>query len=406
MEQAKNLFRSLKLASPLAALVLLSAMAQAQTITVLHNFTEGADGAEPYAGVTVDRAGNLYGTTTTSVNGEGTVFKMSHQGSGWVLSTIHAFTQAGDGELPLARVVFGPDGTLYGTTVYGGQGSNGIVFNLRPPATVCKSVSCPWTETVLYNFTGGSDGASPYLGDLIFDAAGNIYGTTILGGAFGLGTVFKLTRSGGGWSESVLHSFTGGDDGAFPQNGVAFDSAGNLYGTATDGGSFDFGTVYELSPSGSGWTENTIYTFNGVSDNEYPVGSVVIDGHGNLYGTTSPSNSLAAGTVWELTSSGGNWSLTTLQQLIGYEGPFDTPTLDAAGNVYGTFTGNGAVFKLSSSDGGWTYTSYSFTGDNGQTPIGGVSLDASGNLYGTTAGGGTGHGQNCSGCGVVWEITP
>lgn len=387
--------------------------AQAQTLTVLHNFTDGADGAEPYAGVTIDRKGNLYGTTTTGGdnNGGGTVFKLSHVGTGWTLSTLHAFVQTGDGALPAARVVFGPDDTLYGTTYSGGQAGKGTVFNLRPPPTACKSVLCPWTESVLYSFTGGSDGGGPYFGDLIFDAAGNIYGTTNGGGAHGEGVVFKLTRSNGGWTESVLYSFTGGDDGSYPYSGVTFDSAGNLYGTATYNGSGGNGTVYELSSSGSGWTESTLYSFDGgPGDGGSPIGGVIFDAHGNLYGTTNLGGPGGGGTAWELTPSGGNWSFTLLQGFTGYEGPFATPTLDSAGTVYGTsmFTGggDGEVFKLTSSGGGWHYTSYPFNGNDGYAPLGGVSLDASGNIYGTTAAGGSGHGQSCGGCGVVFEVTP
>ena len=403
---------ALRFLSILTTLLTIFPSAQAQTLTVLHNFNE-ADGAEPYAGVTIDQAGNLYGTTTIANNSGGTVFKLSHVRGGWVLNTLHAFVNSGDGSYPTSRVVFGPDGALYGTTYYGGTGACrsgcGTVYTLRPGVTFCRSVSCPWDEQVIYSFTG-NDGQNPYLGDLVFDQAGNIYGTTLGGGARGMGVVYKLTRSGNNWTESVLHDFTGGDDGAYPQNGVALDPAGNVYGTATYGGSYAYGTVYELSPSGSGWTESTLYSFSGDSDNEYPIGSVAIDSHGYVYGTTNPANSLGGGTVWELTSSGGGWGLAKTQLLAGYEGPFDTPTLDAAGNVYGTslFTGagSGEVFKLTPSGGGWSYTSVSFNGNNGEGPIGGVTLDTNGNLYGTTAGGGTGHGQQCGGCGVVWEIAP
>ena len=403
----------LALAIVLALAVVANPAAQAQTFTVLHSFTDGADGAEPYAGVTMDRMGNLYGTTTAGGgnNGGGTVFKLSHRGTGWTLSTLYAFVQTGDGSLPAARVVFSPDGTLYGTTYYGGQTGNGTVFNLRPPATACRSVLCPWTETVLYSFTGGNDGSHPYFGDLIFDSAGNIYGTTNVGGAHGEGVVFKLTHSNGDWTESVLYSFTGGNDGSYPYSGVIFDSTGNLYGTATYGGSGFNGAVYELSPSGSGWTESTVYSFTGgASDGGSPIGGITFDAHGNLYGTTNVGGPGDGGTAWELTPSGGNWNFTLLQGFEGYQGPYDTPTLDAAGNVYGTSIfsggGDGEAFELTPSGGGWHYTSYAFNGNDGYAPTGGVVLDAEGNLYGTTFAGGTGHGQNCSGCGVVFEISP
>jgi uncharacterized repeat protein (TIGR03803 family) len=401
MKRAKKLRRLAAIAS---TLLLVSLMAQAQALIELHSFTNGADGSFPYAGVTIDRAGNLYGTTTAGGNGNvGTVYKLSHVGSGWTLSTLYIFDHPNDPVFASAGVVFGPDGALYGTSYYGGTDNEGTVFALRPPATVCKSVSCPWTLTTLYSFTGGSDGKNPYLGNLMFDAAGNIYGTTGSGGANDSGTVFKLTHSGSSWTESVLYSFTGGDDGGVPENGVAFDSAGNLYGTAPYGGKYGYGTVYELSPSGSGWTESTLYTFTDGADGGNPIGSVAVDSHGNLYGTTNIGGPGDAGTVWELTPSNGSWSFTRLHSFSGYQGPFDTPTLDAAGNVYGTsaFTGggNGEVFTLTPTGSGWNYTSYDFD-NNGSIPLGGVTLDASGNLYGTTADGGS------RGDGLVWEITP
>ncbi|MGA2369028.1 MAG: choice-of-anchor tandem repeat GloVer-containing protein [Candidatus Korobacteraceae bacterium] len=401
MERRKKLCRSVGI---VGTLFFLSAIAQAQTITVLHSFTGGADGSAPYAGVTLDRAGNLYGTTTAGANGNvGTVYKLSHVGSGWTLNTLYTFDHPDDPAFASGGVVFGPDGALYGASYYGGIENQGTVFSLRPPVTVCKSVSCPWTLTTIYSFTGGSDGKNPYLGNLTFDSAGNIYGTTGSGGAHNSGTVFQLTHSGSNWTESVLYSFTGGDDGGVPDNGVAFDSAGNLYGTAAYGGSFGSGTVYELSPSGSGWTESTLYSFTGGADGANPIGSVAVDSHTNLYGTTNTGGPGNAGTVWELTPSNGGWSFTRLHSFSGYQGPFDTPTLDAAGNVYGTssFTGDGdgEVFKLTPTGSGWSYASYDFT-NNGSIPIGGVTLDANGNLYGTTADG------RSRGDGVVWEITP
>jgi len=400
MERIKSFCQPKTLASLLATLFIFSVMAHPQTITVLHSFTNGADGSSPYAGVTLDRAGNLYGTTTGGANGNvGTVYKMTHARGGWILYTIYTFDHADDPGFASARVVLGRDGTLYGTGYYGGTSNKGAIFNLRPPATVCKSVSCPWTLTLLHSFIG-IDGQGPYFGDLIFDAAGNIYGTTSGGGAFGQGTVFKLSRSGNSWTHTVLYNFTGGNDGASPENGVALDSAGNLYGTATYGAFEAYGTVYMLSPSG---VETTLHQFSGGFDGGNPMGSVAVDNQGNLYGTTHVGGTGGAGTVWQLTPSG--LTFTTLYTFSGYEGPFDTPTLDAAGNVYGTssFTpgdGAGEVFKLTPSGGGWSYTSYAFGGNNGYVPIGGVTLDASGNLYGTTAAGGA------YGWGNVWEITP
>ena len=163
---------------------------------------------------------------------DGVVFRLAREGQGWVLSPIYSFgSQKDDGVNPVSRVVFGPGGLLYGTTSSGGSGRGGTVFSLKPPATACKAALCPWVETILYNFTGGADGGDPLYGDLSFDQAGNIYGTTAGGGSSGEGVVFKLARSGSGWTESVLWNFTGGSDGGLPVSGVIFDSAGNLYGT-------------------------------------------------------------------------------------------------------------------------------------------------------------------------------
>ena len=392
------------LAAIFAAAVVSIPPAHAQTITVLHSFNSGADGSgsNPVAGVTLDRAGNLYGTTYGGGD-PSNVFKMSHAGSGWIFNTLYAFNHPNDPTDVYAGVVIGSDGRLYGTAYSGGQFNLGAVFALQPPATVCKSVSCPWTLTILYNFDG-SDGTHPYLGNLVFDAAGNVYGTTSAGGAHVRGAVFKLTRSNG-WAESVLYSFTGGDDGGTPENGVAFDSAGNLYGTTSVGGS-GYGTVYELSPSGSGWTETTLYAFTGGADGASPIGGVAVDAQGDLYGTAS-SGGTGAGTAWELSPSNGEWAFTLLYSFSGRTtpGPTATPTLDAAGNIYGTspYAGEdefGEAFKLTPTGGGWTYTSYHFDLSDGQHPECSVALDANGNLFGTAPFGGAGD------SGVVWEITP
>ena len=387
----------------------LSVSAQAQTITVLHSFTGHGDGSAPAAGVTLDRAGNLYGTTSeVDLDGPGNVYKLSHSGSGWILNTLYSFNHPNDPTKIYAGVVFGPDGALYGTGYDGGANTLGAVFSLRPPANACKSVSCPWILTTLYSFNFGNDGIHPYRGNLVFDSAGNIYGTTYSGGTFVRGTVFKLTRTGNGWSESLLYSFSGGNDGDFPENGVTFDSAGNLYGTTSEGGSNGYGTVFELSPSAGGWTETTLYSFTDGDDGANPIGGVAIDAQGNLYGTTSLAlGGVSPGTVWELSPSSGGWIFTLVHAFSGRTtpGPLASPTLDAAGNIYGTSENygeqGGLVFELMPASGGWTYTSYDFKGSNGASPTSSVTLDASGNLYGTASSGG----GSCD-CGVVWEITP
>ncbi len=399
------------LAMALALTVVPTPAAHAQTFTVLHNFTDGQDGANPETGLTMDKAGNLYGTTIHGGLGVGTVFKLTHKGSGWAFSPLYSFpANESDGSGPQARVIFGPNGTLYGTAGGGNLGF-GVVFNLRPPARACTTALCPWTETVLHPFTRNPvDGESPGSGDVVFDPDGNLYGTTILGGSDGLGAVYELTPSG---TESVLWSFTGGQqDGSYPWSGVIFDQAGNLYGTTTAGGEgclAGCGTVYKMTPSGSGWTEKPIYRFTGGSDGAAPYGGLIFDQKGNLYGTTAVGGS--GGTVFELTPNpdgSGSWNFNLLYGFVGNDGPSGSLTMDASGNLYGITAENncpgcstyGDVFELIYPN--WAYKNlYAFQdGNDGGDPYGSVVLDANGNLYGTAWGWGK------YGYGTVWKITP
>jgi uncharacterized repeat protein (TIGR03803 family) len=406
--------------------------ARAQTLTVLHNFGFGADGAFPFAGLTMDGAGNFYGTTADGgqpvlyycLYGCGTVFKLTRAQSGWVLTPVYQFTGGNDGTTPEARVVFGPDGLLYGTTtgsnIFGGTGK-ATVFSLRLPAILCTTAVCPGQETVLYRFTGSMDGSGPGWGDLAFDQAGNIYGTTSDGGSYGHGSVYQLTPSNGSWTETILYSFTGGEDGSQPKSGVILDQAGNLYGTTLYGGADAQGAVFQLTHSGSGWTEKVLHSFG--SSGSGPYGGLIFDQAGKLYGTTQTENmGHGNGTVFMLSPAGDEWILTTLYSFpSGFSYPYARLTMDAAGNLYGTtsyFFGfasylggqdrEGSVFKLAFSNGSWSYADlHEFTGRNGDGagPFGGVAVDANGDLYGTTtSGGGV---LYCSGgCGTVWEITP
>jgi uncharacterized repeat protein (TIGR03803 family) len=421
-EESRNLFfrtfsraatAMLTIATVFTLTVVLAQPAQAQTFTVIHTFTGGGDGANSYAGLTMDQAGNLYGTASLGGgSGNGTVFRLSQKGSGWVFTPLYSFQGSPDGATPEARVVFGPDGILYGTTSFGGAcGGCGTVFNLKPYPTACKTALCGWQETVLYSFTGGTDGMNPGLGDLIFDQAGNLYGTTSGGGAYGYGAVFELVPSQGGWTEKLLYSFTGGSDGSQPFAGLIFDNAGNLYGTTVYGGTYGWGTVYELTPSGSGWTVTVLYTFQGGSDGRDPFGGLIFDQAGNLYGDNWSAGPNDGGTVFELAPSNGSWTYSVVYGFKGYGpyGPAANLVMQGAGNLYGTTVnnghgsyGNGNVFELTSSGGSWTYTSlYDFTGGNdGAEPLCTVIFDANGNLYGTTYYGGA------DGNGVVWEITP
>ncbi len=220
----------------------------------------------------------------------------------------------------------------------------------------------------------------------------------------------NLTPSNGSWTESVIHAFTGTSDGANPYSSVIFDTAGNLYGTTFAGGAHGYGTVFQLTPSGAGWTENTLYSYQGSADGGAPFGGVVLDNAGNLYGATASGGSGSGGTVYKMTPSNGSWTYNLLYSFIGsayLPGAYGSLTMDAAGNLYGTTAkdgayGAGSVFKLTPSNGGWTETDlYDFPGGTaGAVPYGSVLIDASGNLYGTASAGGA------NGYGVIWEITP
>jgi uncharacterized repeat protein (TIGR03803 family) len=394
-----------------------SAVMPAQTLSVLHSFSNTPDGSQPWAGLVRDAAGHLYGTTTMGGDyGYGLVFRAVQRNSGWMLVPLYSFPPPGqgdDGAIPNAPVVIGPDGALYGTTTTGGH-NQGTVFKLTPPARICAASRCPWTETILYRFTGGSDGGNPY-SPVVFDGSGNLYGTTQGGGSANLGAVFELTPSGPGWTESVLYSFTGFPDGSQPETGVLLDENGNVYGTTADGGLGNSGTVFQLVPTATGWAENILYSF-GPLDGYAPFGGLIFDSAGNLYGTTAYGY-VGNGTVFELTPSEGQWNFTTLYYLTsggpGVPGPVGTLLLDSSGNLYGTTfegglagcgygTGCGTVFELSPGSGGWTYNLlYQFSGQSdGGFPVDGLASDALGNLYGTGWGGGN------SGSGVVFELIP
>jgi uncharacterized repeat protein (TIGR03803 family) len=413
------------LRAPLFALTLIWALtvvalpsAQAQTFSVLHTFSGGGDGYTPYAGVTIDQGGNLYGTTSEyGTDAGGTVYQMKRLHGGWILETLASLYNYEGGFLPYGRPVFGPGGALYVTTFYGGNGfcgefGCGTVSSLRPPQTFCRSVSCPWTVTTSYSFSG-PDGNGPELVDPVFDSAGNMYGSTYEGGANYSGNVFELTRTNGQWTGTSIHDFSG-PDGYLPYSSVTLDAQGNVYGTTWMGGTDNGGVVYRLTNSGSGWTYTMLYGFQGSVNGTGPVGGVVFDQAGNLYGATATGGSGGGGTVYELSPSGGGWNFSLLYSFTasGYNpGPLDSLTLDAAGNLYGTTYrggafGYGTVFKLTHNNGSWSYTDlHDFTsGADGANPIGAVTLDASGNLYGTAS---QGAGGSCSdGCGVVWELTP
>jgi len=398
-----------------ALAIMATQSAQAQTYQVIYGFTGHSSAMHPIGGVTVDQHGNVYGTTAWGGAFDGgTAYELRRAGSDFVFDLIHNFGGGADGSFPWDAPTFGPNGTLYGTTGIGGTHGEGTVFNLQPPANFCRSESCPWHETTLYNFARQGDGGNPQAG-VIFDASGNIYGTNVNGGGGSVGVVYEMTPSHGSWTYQVLYTFTDGQDGAYPSSLLIFDSAGNLYGTTTSGGlpgcqGFGCGTVYKLTSSGSGWAEHTLYSFLDGTDGSAPSAGVLMDSAGNLYGAT-PGSNVTGGTVFELTPSGGNWTFNLAYDLSG-DGPGPTQNLvrDAAGNLYGAtwgdgLYGQGVVFKLTPTNGGWTYTSlHDFTGgSDGGNALGGLAMDSNGNIYGTTYMGGL---PGCGYCGVVFEITP
>ena len=394
-------------------------------ITTLYAFTGNADGAVPYGGVVLDPAGNVYGTTAYGGNGGGVTFRVDprrHE------SLLHTFTGYPDGANPLEGVTRDSAGRLYGLTAFL------VLYELQPSATFCAAVLCPWNEsilysnfndgqllgiptglpildaqeniyavsndngtgtnctdgcgfvfkvdpqgneTVIYNFQGGpADGGWP-TGPLLLAADGSLYGTTDIGGGSGAGTVYKIDANG---NESVLYSFTDGNDGGFPQTGVIADGQGNLYGTTLIGGQQSSlcnyggtcGVVFELSPNQNGtWTESPFYSFQGGADGANPTGGLLRDSQGNFYGTTS---------------SGGSC-------------------------LYGPYCGT--VYKLDSAANKTTLWNFTAGTDGLEPGYGSLVMDQQGSLYGTTLYGGDNNATNpnCTGfygpgCGVVFKLTP
>jgi uncharacterized repeat protein (TIGR03803 family) len=375
-------------------------LAQAQTYTILHNFSGGSEGSGPVAGLTLDAAGNLYGVaglggSHCGDSGCGTVFELVRHGSGWIVKKVYDFTGDTDGAFPDSGVVFGPDGSLYGTTNFLGPFNNGAIYQLRPPDASCQRVFCPWLETTLYNFTGGADGGLPE-GDVTFDQAVNLYGTTSIGGTGtcdrGCGVVWELSPSGGAWNYSVIYSFASLADGALPNGGLFIDNDGNVYGTTGGGGAFFDGTVFKLTKTGSTWSKTVLHDFAGGSDGSQPQGGVTPDAGGNLYGFTFSGGDQGNGTAYRLHPVSGGWEYSVLLTFPLHSAPVGNPLLDSDGNLYGSaFSGGadraGAIFKLTA--GSWNYVSlHDFTRSDGSDPLGSLIFDASGNLYGTAAGGG------------------
>lgn len=407
----------------LAALIPIAVQTvQAQTETVLYSFAGPPDGRYPYGRLTPDGLGNFYGATSSGGANTyyGDIFELSPEpaggcpsgsnpGNGWCETVLYNFCSAAgcaDGWDPYyTYLTFDTSGNLYGTAYEGGAFGAGIIFQLSPePLNGCPIDTNPgngWCETVLYNFEGGSNSANPSNG-LVWDSAGNLYGTCHAGGEPG---VFELSPNGsGGWTEKVIYSVN------MEWPGLAIDPTGNLYGVDAEE------HVFKLSQSGGIWTATNIHTFSGApKDGTEPMGTPVVDSAGNVYGTTYDGGKGGDGTVWKLTpvttgKDAGTYkekilhSFTAPSEKKGLY-PWAGVTLDSSGNIFGTTTvgkyGNyGTVFELAAS--GDTYKFkllWSFNDTDGGVPYDSLILDSSGNLYGTTENGADGYG-------VVFEVKP
>jgi uncharacterized repeat protein (TIGR03803 family) len=329
------------------------------TQTVLYSFQgpSVSDGSSPQASLVFDSKGNLYGTTASGgKNSDGTIFKLSPpatKGGAWTERVLYSFKGGTDGSNPASALIFDTKGNLYGTTPIGGSSNFGTVFELTPNAA-----GTVWTESILYTFTGLSVGGKPYAG-LVFKGT-SLYGTTLDGGAHSQGAVFELTppvKTGGAWTETVLYSFTGESDGGKPYAGVIFNAAGSLFSTTGSGGS-GYGTVFTLAPPKRGsttWTESVLYTFGGGPDGSYARSGVVFDKTGNLYSTTGVGSG-NSGVVFELSppaKSGGAWTESVLWTFSGgSDGGDSTAGLAISGTtLYGTTSlggqdGQGTVFEV------------------------------------------------------------
>jgi uncharacterized repeat protein (TIGR03803 family) len=323
--------------------------------TVLYNFTGGADGGEPYKGVTIDQRGNLYGTAVTGGSGSceggcGVAYKLSKSGGTWHQTVIHAFTGGDDGSGPGARVTVDRSGNVYGMTPTGGTYSAGTIYKIHPRAR-------SWDFQVIHTFTGGADGATGSAGRMLLGRDG-LYGAATVGGKYGNGVVFQLRPTAvGEWDFRVLYPFHGQPDGSFPYGALLRAPSGKIYGTTYYGGENGVGAVYELSPQLVGeWDGRVIYSFQTENDGNSPISNLVRDSAGNLYGTTSEGG-LGSGIIFKLSPiGGGQWTESVVH-------PFAGPP-----------------------DGGFSY--------NGMVP------DRFGSFYGATVHGGT----DDDGC--VYKFTP
>jgi hypothetical protein len=406
---------------------------------VIYSFTGGADGEWPLSDLTIDSAGNLYGTTVrggtgcSPDGGCGTVFELERTSQGWKHQVLYRFAgYPNDGFSPLAGLIVDNAGNIYGSTASGGTNDDGTVFMLVPNSQGSR------TEKVIYTFdcTSGDAGCEPK-GDLVSDAHGNLYGTTSGGGGgacyyFGCGAVFELMpQADGTWAETTLHAFAGApNDGTYPTAGVVLDSTGAVYGTTIYGGSgscrtggtedvYGCGTVYKIAPSGGAWTETVLYSFvKGYGFGMFSSGELFFHNHDHVLGVTQAGGD-GLGSVFELRDTKRRgWQQSGAHIFYGSPDgqlPAGRLVADASGNLFGVASaggtgtgGDGIVFELQRLKGGWKERIlHSFTGPpDGEYPPAGLVSDSQGHLYGTTEFGGTGMGCNQGSCGTVYEVIP
>ena len=391
---------------------LLMGSSSASSTKLIYTFAGGSDGEYLDTDLVTDSAGNLYGTSVQGGDfGSGTVFELSPSGGGWTHTVLYSFRGGADGGEPYKGVTLDSQGNLYGTAVTGGSGSCdggcGVVFKLTNSAG-------SWSQSVIHSFTGGNDGSGPGSG-LTFDQKGNLYGMTPTGGAYGLGVVYELKLGPSGkWELQVIHAFTGGNDGASGSAGrLILDGAGNLYGVTTVGGANGDGVAFELSLAKSGiWRLTPLYAFKDQPDGALPYGGLYLDRFGNLYGTTYYAGANDVGTVYKLTRANGTWTESVLYSFKGGSdgsSPISNLVADSAGNLYGTTSDGGAgcacgvIFELArGTNGTWTESvAYRFPGSPGAAfAYNGMVVDSSGNIYGATVHGGP------TNDGTIYKFTP
>lgn len=405
----------IKLAALAASLVGISWAGSGERL--LYSFGGAPNGSDPATALTFDAQGNLYGTTVRGGADDcGTVFQLVPIGGGrWQENVLHSFDCMDEGKNPYGGVTLDAQGNLYGTTVAGGSGGVcvgdgcGVVYKL-------SFSGGSWSETVLYSFHDSPDGSGAG-GAVVFDRAGNLYGTTPDGGADGEGAVFELSQTNGQWTERVIYNFTGGDDGAIGGlGGLLVDRFGNLYGVTEIGGTFGAGTVFKMTPGPGGtWQFTTLYEFQGQPDAGFPYGGLIADAHGILYGTTYYGGANGAGSVFKLGPGPtfGAWRDAVLYSFQGSTDggmPLSTLVFDSAGNLYGTSSAGGdpgcdcgVAFVLApNGHGGWDEQVLHTFGSNGDAayPSYGLTPDGAGNYFGTGVAGGSAN------MGAVYELTP